>query len=422
MMVSGADMAADLDVAIVGAGAAGLAAGRHIRSLRPDLKLQLFEAGDQTGGRARTVLAGPHALPVDLGCGWLHGGRDNAWSVIAARTGFVIDKALASWDGAGRDFGLSASEDEEAEQALASFFRKADARSDDGPDTPLATFLEPGCRWNGLIGAVGTFINGAELDRASAIDYLRYEPGRGPDWRVREGYGRLIQSFGIGLPVALGTHVERVDHSGRSVVLGTSRGPVTARSLIVAVPTSVLAKEAIRFDPPLAAKTAAANRLPLGLADKLFLAIPEGIDLPDEHHLMGTADAVRTASYHVRPFGRPVIECYFGGQLARDLEGEAGFLAFARTELARHFGADLPKQLHALAASAWARHPHIEGAYSYAEPGGSDARAILAQPVDDRLFFAGEACSRHRYSTAHGAFETGVAAAEAVVAALRRFR
>lgn len=422
-MVSGADLA-DVDVAIVGAGAAGLAAGRHIRSLRPDLTMELFEAGARTGGRALTVTAGLHEAPIDLGCGWLHGGRDNAWSVIAARTGFTIDKALSSWDGGGRDLGLGAADDEEAEKALARFFERADSRSAGGPDVSLATLLEPGCRWNGLLGAIGTFINGVELDQASAIDYRRYEPGRGPDWRVRDGYGRLIQSYGVGLPTALETRVERVDHSGRSIVLTSARGAVKARCAVVTVPTSVLAHEAIRFDPPLHAKTAAANQLPLGIADKLFLGIPDGIDLPAEHHIMGAAEDVRTASYHVRPFGRPVVECYFGGQLARDLEreGEAAFLAFARTELARHFGGDLPRQFQPLAATAWAMQPHIEGSYSYAKPGGSEARTILAQPVDDRLFFAGEACSRHRYSTAHGAYETGVAAAEAVVGALARRR
>ena len=422
MMVSGADLA-DVDVAIVGAGAAGLAAGRHIRSLRPDMTIQLFEAGARIGGRALTVAAGPHGTPVDLGCGWLHGGRDNAWSVIAARTGFTIDRALSSWDGGGRDLGLGAADDKQAEEALARFFERADSRSAEGSDVSLATLLEPNCRWNGLLGAIGTFVNGVELDQASALDYRRYEPGRGPDWRVREGYGRLIQFYGVDLPTSLETRIERVDHGGgRGIVLTSARGVVKARYVIVTVPTSVLAHEAIRFDPPLHAKTDAANQLPLGIADKLFLGIPDNIELPDEHHLMGSAEDLRTASYHVRPFGRAVIECYFGGQLARDLEreGERAFVAFARKELARHFGRDLPERLQPLAATHWAMQPHIGGSYSYAKPGGSDARTVLARPVDDRLFFAGEACSRHRYSTAHGAYETGVAAAEAVVGALAR--
>ena len=49
---------------------------------------------------------------------------------------------------------------------------------------------------------------------------------------------------------------------------------------------------------------------------------------------------------------------------------------------------------------------------------GND-RERLAQPVDNRIFFAGEACSEHDFSTAHGAYRTGAIAAEAVLASLR---
>ena len=72
-----------------------------------------------------------------------------------------------------------------------------------------------------------------------------------------------------------------------------------------------------------------------------------------------------------------------------------------------------------LAASHWASEPFSLGSYSYAKPGRAEERAVLAAPVENRIFFAGEACSRERYSTAHGAFETGVLAAEQALMALR---
>ena len=65
----------------------------------------------------------------------------------------------------------------------------------------------------------------------------------------------------------------------------------------------------------------------------------------------------------------------------------------------------------------WAADPYARGSYSYAVPGAADERAVLATPVDERLFFAGEACSRHDFSTAHGAYHTGIAAAEQIIAA-----
>jgi monoamine oxidase len=72
-----------------------------------------------------------------------------------------------------------------------------------------------------------------------------------------------------------------------------------------------------------------------------------------------------------------------------------------------------------LAATAWLQDPWSRGSYSFALPGHADDRAVLAAPVDDRVFFAGEACSPNFFSTAHGAWMSGITAAEAALAALR---
>jgi monoamine oxidase len=82
-------------------------------------------------------------------------------------------------------------------------------------------------------------------------------------------------------------------------------------------------------------------------------------------------------------------------------------------------GSSFPARLTRLASSAWAVDPWTMGSYSYAKPGFADMRAVLAAPREP-LFFAGEACSKHRYSTAHGAFETGFTAAEQALAFLQR--
>src|SRR5262245_32094112 len=103
------------------------------------------------------------------------------------------------------------------------------------------------------------------------------------------------------------------------------------------------------------------------------------------------------------------------GQFARELEnaGDGAFARFATDRIAALMGNDIRNRLHPLAASAWNRDPFACGSYSYAEVGHADARTVLAAPVDDRLFFAGEACSRHDFSTAHGAYRTGVETAGA---------
>jgi monoamine oxidase len=94
--------------------------------------------------------------------------------------------------------------------------------------------------------------------------------------------------------------------------------------------------------------------------------------------------------------------------------------AFATDELAHLLGGEVRRQLRPLVASFWRGDEFARGSYSYAKPGHADDRAVLAAPVDDRIFFAGEACSPHYFSTVHGAYETGIAAAEAALKSLGR--
>ena len=166
-----------------------------------------------------------------------------------------------------------------------------------------------------------------------------------------------------------------------------------------------------------AAKLDAAHGIALGLANKLFLALDGPFpDLPADSHVLGAIDRTATGSYQIRPHGRPIVAGYFGGALARDLEagGSAAMTEFARDQLAALFGNALRGQLRHLASSTWASDPFARGSYSFALPGHAAERTTLAAAVDDRLYFAGEACSAHDFSTAHGAFLSGIAAADTI--------
>ncbi|RUM00717.1 flavin monoamine oxidase family protein [Rhizobium chutanense] len=409
---------AEEDVVIIGAGAAGIAAARRLQASRPDLSILLLEAGDRLGGRAWTVGLPASDIGLDLGCGWLHGARTNAWTAIAGEVGLTVDRTPAPWNG-GRQLERDDADVDAAQDAIGAYFERLD--SHEGNDTDLAAMLEPGNPWNGQIRAIGTYITGAELERSSVIDYNRYDPGPGPDWRVREGYGRLVSLYGRPLPARLGTEVTRIDHrhAGR-IGIETNRGGLSVRAVLLTVSTNVLAAGRIAFDPPLPDKIEAAARLPLGLADKLFLRLANPEALPADTHMLGSRSRGATGTYQLRPLGAPVVEAYFAGDLAHDLErqGSAAAFSFAADELAAQFGADIRKQLSVAAISAWAATPHIGGSYSYAEPGASDLRGVLAAPHDERIFFAGEACSHSRYSTAHGAYETGLAAADRIAGSL----
>ena len=342
-------------------------------------------------------------------------------SVLAADTGYTIDKTPPPWAGQLSAIDLSPDELEERGKAIGEFFARLDEAGGRETDQAADRLLEPGCRWNPLINAISTYINGVELDRLSVQDFGRYHD-TGVNWRVAEGYGSLIASLGAGLDVVFDCAATLVDFTGALVRIETPQGDVCARAAIVTVPTNVLCGGSLRFRPDLPDKIAAASVLPLGLADKLFLRLDGAEEFPKDSRLVGAADMSGTGSYHVRPFGRPLIEAYFGGRLARDLEvqGEAAFAAFATDQLAELIGSSIRTRLHPIAVSAWARDPHARGSYSHALPGYADARSLLAAPVAERLFFAGEACSPHDFSTAHGAWRSGIAAAEAAIAAMAK--
>ncbi|PDS81399.1 NAD(P)/FAD-dependent oxidoreductase [Rhizobium sp. L43] len=413
---------AEEDVVIIGAGAAGIAAARRLQATRPDLSILLLEAGDRLGGRAWTVgLSGVAGVALDLGCGWLHGARTNAWTAIAGEVGLTVDRTPAPWNG-GRQLQRDGVDRHAGQEAIGAYFERLERH--EGNDTDLAAMLEPGNSWNGQIRAIGTYITGAELERSSIVDYNRYDPGPGPDWRVREGYGRLVSLYGRPVPARLGTEVTCIDHrhAGR-IGIETNRGGLSARAVLLTVSTNVLAAGKIAFDPPLPDKIEAATRLPLGLANKLFLRLANPEALPADTHMLGSLSRCATGTYQLQPFGVPVVEAYFAGDLAHDLErqGSAAAFSFAADELAAQFGADIRRELSVAAMSAWAATPHIGGSYSYAQPGASDLRGLLAAPHDERIFFAGEACSRSRYSTAHGAYETGFAAADLIAGSLTQY-
>jgi monoamine oxidase len=359
-------------------------------------------------------------MPLDLGCEWLHSADRNILAPLAERLGFAINRTRPGWATRLRRSG-------ETPEAEAEWLAEHDAfcwavhrAAQEAEDAPASSVLTPGGRWNALLDAISTWANAVELDGVSCRDCDRYED-TGVNWRVREGYGRLFAALADGLPIAYSTPVTRVVHDGRPIRLATSRGTLRTARVIMTAPTEIIAGEHLAFDPPLPGKIAAASGLPLGVADKLCLrldgALPDG---DDELFLIGSTRRRETMSYQIRPMGRPRINCFFGGRFAARLErdGTAAMAAFAADELAALFGESIRNRLRPVASSAWRADPFSRGSYSYALPGHADDRARLAEPVDDRLFFAGEACSPNFFSTAHGAFETGLKAADAALASL----
>ena len=407
----------EAEVVIVGGGAAGIGAARRLREA--GVEALVVEARSRLGGRAWTVETA--GLPIDLGCGWLHSAERNPWVAIAEGQGRAIDKTPPPWMRASAQIGLAAGDGAALREALGRFHGRVDAFPEGEADRPAAALLEPRGLWNPLLNAVSGYYSGAELERVSLRDLARYEDD-GVNWRVVEGFGRVVADHGADLTVALDCEAQRIDRRGRRLRVETTRGPIAADAAIVTLPSALIAEREDLFLPALPEKSEAAAGLPLGLADKLFLSLGDAESFESDSRAFGDARRTATAAYQFRPFGRPMIEAYFGGALAAELEagGEGAFFDFALAELAGLFGARFSRRVAPLRLHRWGSDPFARGSYSYALPGKADCRAALAAPVDGRLFFAGEACSRSDFSTAHGAFLTGLAAADQAIAARRR--
>ena len=398
-----------IDIAIIGAGAAGLGAARALE--RSGKSVIVLEARNRIGGRAHTIQASPDVL-FDVGCGWLHSADQNSFVGIADELGFVIDKTRPPWREQSYNIGFPPDQRADFMRAIDEFYTRIDEAALREQDSAASDCLEAGNRWNPMLDALSTYINGAELDRVSVHDLDAYDDTE-VNWRVRRGYGALVAAYAQPAPIALNTNVTRIDHSGARIRIETDRGTLSAAQVIVTVPTNLIADEAIAFHPALPDKLDAARHLPLGLADKVMLALDEPEALPSDGNLRGATMRTKMGSYHLRPFGQPCIEGFFGGTFARELEdaGDGALAAQSIDEIVALLGSDYRRKLTPLAESRWAHDPFARGSYSHALPGHADKRAVLAAPVDGRLFFAGEATSLHFFSTAHGARNSGERAA-----------
>ena len=413
----------DVDVVVIGAGAAGIAAARALLTHRIG-SVVVLEARNRVGGRAWTYRKGSNpaeSLALDIGCGWLHSADTNEWAALAPSLGFAVDTMLPPWERPAHPANFGPGERADYRAAWERFYARIEEAEAHNSTARMSECFEPGNRWNGMLGAMVTYINGAEADQLVIAEYARYRDTE-INRRIAQGYGTLIERYAQPLDLRPGCPATLIEHAGAGVRVTTPQGTVTARAAIVAVPPGVIANETLRFAPALPDKLAAAHALPLGVADKMFLAVDDADDLPAETRLFGAIDRVETGSYTLRPFGRPVIDGYFGGKFARALEheGDGAIAAFAIEQICSALGNGMRKRLHPIVESAWARDPYALGAYSYGGQGAAAARAALAAPVDGKLFFAGEHCSEVDFSTAHGAYRAGVKAAQEVMEVLER--
>ena len=411
------DRAAAVDVVVVGAGAAGLAAAKRL--IERGAKIVVLEARDRLGGRVHTdTRLGP---AFDAGAQFIHWAERNPWTGIASELGVETKDA---WQGGGfaiyRD-GRPLSVEERRDRRRASDRLDAAMEAANGPDRSISELVRGQGQAEAEIAANLTLLSlGEEPDRVSATDYGELWDGN--DLVVPSGYGALVSRWGSDVPVRLGTPVTAIDWSGPGVVVETSAGAVRARAALVTVPLGVLKAETIAFRPGLTAPIKdALGGLHMGAYTKIALGLdPARLGAAD---LVYTNDALRrggTMSFDPRPFGRDLVLAYFGGDFARRLceAGEAAAVDEARSRFGAVYGSQIARAVTGGVLAGWWTDPFARGGYSIAEPGQAGSRIALRQPVADRLWFAGEASAGGGAMTAGGAFLEGRRAADDVLRVL----
>jgi monoamine oxidase len=411
-----------IDVVIVGAGAAGIAAARRLGAA--GRRFALVEAAEAVGGRCITDTT-TFGVPYDRGAHWIHMPDINPVAKLGTQTGLDIYPAPP---GQRVRIGRRYARESEMEEYLAGLVRASTAIADVVRkfDIPCAQALPKDLGgWRPTIEFVlGPFGCGKDLADISAADFAR-SLERNIDVLCRQGFGGLIAKLASGLPVELSNPVTRINWAPRSgIEVATTRGELKARAAIVTVSTNVLSAGKIKFSPELPKRHLdAAAKLKLGSYDHVALELPNNpLGLRPDELVFEKCDSTRTASIFANVSGTPLCLIDVAGSFGRDLaaKGDAAMIDFALAWLTGLYGTDIAKVVKRRHVTHWNDEPWVLGAFSAAAPGAQPARRVLMESLNERIWFAGEAAHETLWGTVGGAWESGARAADAVLRSLGR--
>lgn len=414
-------------VVVVGAGAAGLAAARALHD--EGHQVTVIEARDRIGGRVHTAFDfATH--PIEMGAEFIQGQHVCTWALVERYGLNTIDLApytnmRAFVDGELQDQGTYFSSPNALLAAKTPFM----AQTWTGDDVSVA---EASRSWEGFFDGdptseqlrmwdnMASVLNCAGLDRLGLAGFREatYEgDGENKTFRIVEGYTTLMRALASGLDIRLDTPVRRIEWGqGAGAVCDDER--YEADVLIVTLPLAILQQGDVAFVPELPpGKRDAIARLGAGPVAKAILRF-DAVRWPEDlTFLITTLD---TQMWWTPGRGRPdpaaVLTAILGGDgVVRMREHDDPALEALR-HLETMFGRPLREHLVDARWIDWGLDRWARMGWSFVPPGAAGLRAALAEPVDDVVFFAGEATNTVRPSTVHGAIESGFAAAERVSA------
>ena len=407
------------DVVIIGAGSAGLSAARTL--IAEGKSVVVVEAAGRIGGRAYTE-SRTFGVPFDHGCSWVMGPGDLPYVSMARDWGFTLHDhsgaGEALYVGNRRATGTERQKNSAAWAQIDSAVTKAGR---DGLDVSASTVVPADLDFAGVVQTwMGPMDWAVDFKDLSTMDAWAYGD-IGANYMIKEGYGTLVARMGAGLPVQLNTPARQVDWSGQGVSVETSAGTIRAKACIVTVSTGVLGAGSIEFTPELPDwKQQAIGNLPMGLLAKVTLQFDsERFGLVPNSWLtywVPNEMPAEACFFLAFPFGFNVMIGFIGGQFGWQLSGEGRKAAvdFALSEVVKMVGSKARDRFVKGHLTGWAENPWTRGAYAAAKPGHYGARAELAKPLGNRVFFAGEAVAVPYVQLCGGAYLSGEAVARDV--------
>lgn len=427
------------DVAIVGAGIAGMAAAQKLSD--NGYKIVVLEARNRVGGRGFTdnTTFAQEGVGIDVGGQWFHQKSINPLLQIARDRGLHLEDDIGPQflDPATRTVATGTERDTAQSTLLA--VTAAVAAQGLAIDTQLSadisilqTVIDSGITQlpyfplaNRLLGCLG---QAEEFDQISTADAFHLLLTTDNDILIPGGMGNFISTFAAQLPISLNTAVQTINYGGTGgVTLATNLGTVTARAVVVTVPMGVLRDDRPGFTPSLPqSHLDAIQQIPMGLLAKIAVSFNKNVfpAVNRDSLLSVKLDSAATKDgpvTEVRVHGSNAAVVLVGGNFGRSIErqGSSAMIQFALDTLADIFGQELRTEWTGRgAASSWLSDPYSLGSYSYARPGGVAGRVALGTGVNNHIFFAGEAVSVNSHSSFHGGYLSGQAAADNVKNAL----
>jgi monoamine oxidase len=415
-------VAAETDVAIVGAGAAGIAAARRIQAL--GRRAVVLEASDRIGGRCITETSS-FGTPFDPGAHWLRGPDRNPVAKLAIGTGLELYPAPP---GQKMRIGRRNAREGELEEYLSMVVRARRAIEDGSRgkvDVSCAQVMPKDLgEWQPSVEFfLGALAFGKDFNELSVVDVMR-SAEREADAYCRQGFGALLTKLAEGLNVQLASPVTRISAQprGGGFTVETGKGALQARVVIVTVSTNLLTEGKLAFSMGTPKRHMdAASRLRLGNYERIALEIPGNpFGLARDDLIFEKTDGKRTAALLANVSGTPLSYVDVAGSFARELasKGPREMTAFALEWLDKLFGADVKKAVKRSQATQWAFQPYVMGSLSAAAPGSQATRRLLMEPIFDRVYYAGEAAHETLYGTVGGAWESGERAADVALKTL----